>query len=270
MCVPYSFAVTKEGEIFFGRNMSHHTDICAENGLDYDRVLKPEYQIWNRELKDVTLSSYEGADKTIQRAFFGNDGFLRNRFAEKVNSHVAERFPNWKAGLSFIEENWDIVKEYVPQLTTNVQNLKGNYDELMEKFMRDIDDNFDQYLKIKTHKGQNFNYEVRLEFNAPKWGHINSGRKLIISGNEMMRTNFNRVLPVVPIKDGTTPVEPVVGTNLAEVYLKQRINWEKVSMLKEMHYKAMNGKIMLDQEYDSDDFIKHWSKKENRVLCWQN
>jgi len=264
MCVPYSFAVTKEGEIFFGRNMSHHTDICAENGLEYDRVLKPEYQIWNRELKDVTLSSYEGADATIQRAFFGSDGFLRNRFAEKVNSHVAERFPDWKAGLSFIEQNWDIVKEYVPQLTPNMQNLKGNYDELIEKFMQDVDDNFDQYIKIKTHKGQNFNYELRLEFNAPKWGHIRSGRKLIISGTEMMKTNFSRALPV---QDGATSGNV---TNLAEAYLKQRIKWEKETMLRDLHYKAMNGQVMLDQDYDAKDFVKHWSKKENRVLCWQN
>ena len=104
MCVPYSFVVTAKGEIVDGKNKEHHTDICSDNGLQYDHVLKPEYQIWDRELKDVDKEVHYDPCNEMQlksthpRVFYKHTDsglFLRNKYVNLIENHVKNKFSDW-------------------------------------------------------------------------------------------------------------------------------------------------------------------------------
>jgi len=272
-CVPYSFAITASGEIFDGKNLEHHTDICAQNNLEYDRVLKPEYQIWNRQLKDMepTLDYFTSNGK---RCAFVKDGMLKEKFYRIAENHVNKKFPDWKTGLNYFEENWDIVKPHADKLCTNIPVLVSPT-TVKEKIiltgtaaerLRILNNQLFDRIQIEELVPYSLNRKFIGKFELfeflpdsywkgkKKW----SDRGIVFYCNKVFS-----FYDFVQMNSKGNTIKHIMMAIQYEIK-------HMVSLALERGYIDLTVAVKPDEIWTFDMFMKHWSKKENRVECWQS
>lgn len=280
MCVPYSFCIDSRGKIYDGENLDHHTDICARHGLEYDRVLKPEYQIWNRELKDLDFNRFSIGSRQqgntlmmmelslLKDPFTDADGIVKDRFQKIAYGHVEKNFKDWKAGLRYIEQNWAICKKYVPKLALSlheIPNTLGN--KTLEAFQTELAKDFRRYVAITDYGNCDIVYRrARLTFTAPDWTNDTVTRDIMIGAHELV--SAREIAEDTKFADA-----PVVHSSVD--LMKLRVNDIVAYHIDCLYYEVMRAihekriTLSVDGDLLYSDFEKHWSKKDNRVLCWQ-
>ena len=268
MCVPYSFVVTKEGDIVAYDNVQHHTEICERAGLDYDSVLKPEYQIWDKKLKDIEASNY---GLNVDPVFFklGDNtlseehGFLKNKFATRIADHISSLFPNWKRSLDWIEKNWEIVAPRAEKLSKNhpvslidtIVKEHVFFTDTLENRLKWLDKNFDKKAKVIDDSdtlGYNFKCVFNFdEFTKPK-------TLFQVANSQTLRQDV-----MMHAVDAQNFVKTVVW-NLSYSVKKQVTNAFTKGFME------ISKHIPASEVWTFEKFAKHWSKEENRVECWKS
>ena len=267
MCVPYSFVITAKGEILDGKNMDHHTNICKQHGVEYDLVLKPEYKIWNRKLVD--LEPRVSDVHMLEFKAFLKDGMLKERYYNLAENHVNKKFTDWKSGLAYFEDNWQIVKKYVPQLVTSTKGLV-DFDERDNLFMNYLSDFewFKKWVEVSwntdaTHRAY---YQYHAVFKPIDWSDDYMAKVFGICEEEIGRLQ-DRV-KWLGIDD--MPCEAIIPT-MRERGIQERLQYELKKFHCEVIKEFKQGQFKLSGSglLTFEQFMKHWSKKDNRVECWK-